>query len=157
MLPLAFPREWKTQFLFLLIMALTFWWEMNILLLRNTKQKTVWNDFRVKGITNDHSLVGNPFLEILSRSNPCKWLFHFLLPVQLWGLTTHLTCKIFSNGSFVLCTWNATLSFLIKISVPGATEIEFALFHSFGNNKGGRMDNFFWAQNICHSFTTNDN
>ena len=51
---------------------------------------------------------------------------------QLRALVTHSTCKIISNGSFVLHSSEMISSFLIKTSRLKAIEIEIAFFNSLG-------------------------
>ena len=53
---------------------------------------------------------------------------------------------------FVLCSSEDIFSFLIKMLMLKAVEIETAFFHSLGNPKGRTLNYFFYASHICHNF-----
>ena len=53
---------------------------------------------------------------------------------------------------FVLYSSEVVFSFLIKMSVPKAIEIEASFFHSLGNPKGCAFDYLFYASHIRHNF-----
>ena len=144
----------KMQFLFLLLLVLTFWSEMKILFPRNAKQKTVWNNLACRvWVTRPRSWVVNPIEEFMPWSNPYKWMFNFWPLFQIRRLITHPRCKIISNGFFVLHSSEVIFSFLIKKSRLKAIEIEIAFFfHSLENPKGRTLDHFFYASHICHNF-----
>ena len=54
---------------------------------------------------------------------------------------------------FVLRSSNVIFSFLVKMSMLKAIEIETAFFHSLGNPKSRTLDYFLYASHIYHNFS----
>ena len=85
------------QFLFLLLLALTFdqEWKYHFQGTQNKEPfEIILHD---EWVTSTQSWVVK---EIMSRSNPYEWMFNFLLSFQLRTLVIHPTFKIISNVFF---------------------------------------------------------
>ena len=83
-------------------------------------------------------------------------MFNILLSFQLGRLVViHPTFKIISNGFFVLSSVEVIFSFLIKMLMLNAVEIEMVFFYSFWNPKGRTFDYFFYTSHISHNFPHN--